>query len=344
MIACRIDGLERIRRNALYTAHILRALVGVDWFVALINRRNDVALAIAFDSLAIHTGLSSRQIRARGREIVPAHRVYTCACFAEIVRAHAVGHRDAANAVSIAIADQRTATRKTRRLIGIRRHSIRTDILRAWVVVFGKIHIEDFVARTADSITNDPMTVAGPLIGNGQAHRREGLSTHMIDTGTLLAIVIQGQENAIGGFVAFNAGSQSVANSRLSHDARRTGGNRRIRPHPFSANIKRARIHVLRSIRRIIERNIDTLLTNMKFAIADGLLKVWSRATIERDERACAHVGITRIFGAWIRIVTRLVRTALHRAHAHDALAWRRAYRTCGVIGYWCVDWVAVIA
>jgi hypothetical protein len=222
--ACGIDGLGWIRRYALTAANILGALIVIDRFVIRIDRCDDVAEGITFDDFAILTGLSCRQIRPGRGQRQETDRSDASSFFTEIVgrQQNAVIRHDAPDAITRAIADERTATRKPCRFIGIRWNPRSANVFRARVIVVRNVRIEVFGERAARTVANNLLAITDILSGNGRAHRRKGLSANVVDTSALLAIVIRGQKNAIRWNIALHAAALAVTYVRLTNDTRRS--------------------------------------------------------------------------------------------------------------------------
>ncbi len=202
----------------MVAARILRALIAVDGFVILIDGSDGITLAVAFEDLAIHRGLSHRQIRTCGREVVAADGIGACARFAEIVRSLAIRRHRASNARAGSVADQEAATRRADCFVRVTGNTRATDIQGTRIVVLREVRIVDFVPHSARSVTNNAMTIAERLIGNGQTHRRKGLSARMIDAGAFLTVVIGRQSNAISSAIALDTCTHVVADLGLSDD------------------------------------------------------------------------------------------------------------------------------
>lgn len=202
-------------------ARVLRALITVDGFVILIDGGDGIALAVAFEDLAIHRGLSHQQIRTCRREVVAADGIGARTRFTEIVRSLAIRRHRASNARAVSVANQKAATRRARQLVRIAGNTSVADIQGTRIVVLREVRIVDFVPHSAHSVTNDAMTIAQWLIGNGNAHRRESLSAQMIDTGAFLTIVIGRQSNAVSSAIALDTSTHVITNLPLSHATQR---------------------------------------------------------------------------------------------------------------------------
>jgi hypothetical protein len=329
LAARRIEWFGRIRRDALNTANILRALIIVDGFVIWIDRRHDIAYGIAFDDFAIFTGLSRGQIRARGRQFQHTYGVDTRALFAEVRgRQHgAIIRFVAPDAETRSITNERVSARKTSSFIGIRRHPCSTIVLGTRIVVVRNIGIENFDDRGSGAIANDLLTITSGLIGNRSAHGGKGLSAHVVDTRPLLTIIIRRQKDAIIGNIALHAPALPIADFRLPDDTRSSLRNAWIRTDSPRTQILRARIQIIRNVGIVIERRIDSIVANMDLAIAYGLLKSRRRQPIERGKRAGTNTRITRVFSARIVVIARFYRTAFDRANARHAFSGRGTHR-----------------
>lgn len=113
----------------------MRARIPIGRNVALKNRCDDIPRSVAFEHLAVASGLSRVQVRTHRRVRPTAFLIDARADPAEIVRAVALIGGVAPDAHAGRIAHEAVATRGIQRFDRIRRRSIRADILRARIAV-----------------------------------------------------------------------------------------------------------------------------------------------------------------------------------------------------------------
>jgi hypothetical protein len=218
-----VDGLERIRRDAGCSAHILRALITVDGFVRGIERCDDVPLAVAFDDLTVLARLAIRQIRAHCSEVITADHVDAGACFAEIVNTYALIRCITTYAIAHAVAVLIDAADDVERFVRMIRHASIAQVLRARIVVLRKIRIEVFNENTSNAVTYNALAIADGLRGNRHTHCGERLPAALIDACTLLAIVLWRKEHAfISGDTRHSRRATTTTTGCTAHASRAT--------------------------------------------------------------------------------------------------------------------------
>src|SRR5690606_17627984 len=160
LIAGEIDAFEWVRRDALHTANVLRALIAVDGFVQAIDRRNAVAHSVAFDDIAILGRSTVGKIRASGCEVIPAYLVDAGARFAEIVGAFTLIRSITTDALAHSVAILIDTADEVQGFIRIVGHACIAYVFRAGIVVLGNVGIEVFDGGSAGAVTYDAFAIA----------------------------------------------------------------------------------------------------------------------------------------------------------------------------------------